>query len=398
MKFGLYGIYGVYNFGCEAIVRGTYQFLKDCRPDADVVYFTYNYKYDSLILADLDIELVEVKHNRNLINRAINKALSFTPYEYRILPFNWREIIEQVDVIVSIGGDMYTIPEAIRNNTTYPYYNPLADFCNRAIKKGKQVAVYGASMGPWGDYSRAIRYYQQNISKYRYIICREYSTISYLNDIGIKGAVFQPDPAFLVNLQSTHEISERKYIGINLSPLSLRELYGSYSADMVQKLAEIVAQITIKLDTNILLIPHVLSDVESDNDELMLKRLKDSIPEELKPMVEMADTSNGFLGIKKQLHRCRFIASARMHCAINAVTEGIPAIFLSYSQKSQGMAQYVYGTKKWMVSLKKIETELLPLLFEMNNEWEKTSSFLNNRMTEIKQEYNQLQKEQSLFK
>ena len=25
---GLYGIYGLYNFGCEAIVRGTYQMLK----------------------------------------------------------------------------------------------------------------------------------------------------------------------------------------------------------------------------------------------------------------------------------------------------------------------------------------------------------------------------------
>lgn len=33
MNIGLYGIYGVYNFGCEAIVRGTVQFIERVYPE-----------------------------------------------------------------------------------------------------------------------------------------------------------------------------------------------------------------------------------------------------------------------------------------------------------------------------------------------------------------------------
>lgn len=398
MKFGLYGINGVYNFGCEAIVRGTYRFLKDCRPDAKIIYFTYNYDYDSRILADLDIEIVAVKRQRNLVNRAINKGLSYTSFEKHILPFNWKDLINQVDVIISIGGDMYTIPEAIRNNKTYPYYNSLADFCNRAIKSKKEVVVYGASMGPWGDYQKAVHYYKENVSKYKYLICREPETIKYLNDIGIRNAFFQPDPAFLVGLKHNLKFVEKKYVGLNLSPLSLRELYGSYSVDMVGKLATVVTRIIDELDTDILLIPHVLSDVESDNDWHMLQRLKDFIPAQKKERVVFADTTRGFLGIKDQLHSCKYVVSARMHCAINAITEGVPAIFLSYSQKSQGMAQYVYGSKKWMLSIKKVESELLPLMREMNDSWEDISALLVIRMKEILHEYIELQERQQLFK
>ena len=397
MKFGLYGINGVYNFGCEAIVRGTYQFLKDCRADGEIFYYTYNYDYDSKLLEDLDINLVPIKRNRNIINRSINKALSLLNVEKRILPFNWQEIIDQIDVIVSIGGDMYTIPVSVRETQTYQYYNSLADFCNRAIERGKQVVVYGASMGPWGDYDRAVRYYSDNVSKYRYLICRESATLEYLKSVGVKGAIFQPDPAFLVSLPDNVQSSEKKYVGINFSPLSLRELYGTYSDEMVEQYAGIVNQIIEQLNTDVLLIPHVLSDVESDNDEIMLNKLMDTISEHLKPRVRLAETDKGFLGIKEQLHHCKFIVAARMHCAINAITEGIPAIFLSYSQKSQGMTQYVYGNKKWILSLKKIDTDLIPLMSEMNNCWKDTSDYLNNRIIEIRQEYSRFQEEQRLF-
>lgn len=398
MRFGLYGINGLYNFGCEAIVRGTYRFLKDCRKDAEIFYFTYNYEYDSQILADMDIKLVNVKRNKNIVNRIINKTLSIASIDKRILPFDWKRIIDQVDVIVSIGGDMYTIPEAVRKGSEYPYYNSLADFCNRAIDHGKQVIVYGASMGPWGSYKCAVDYYVRNISRYQYLVCREYVTIDYLNSVGIKSARFQPDPAFLVKLPERAEVSSKKrFIGINLSPLALRELYGSYSEEMVGRFAELIKQVIEQFSSDILLIPHVLSDDESDNDEKMLRKLRASLPEQYRKKTELADTDRGFLGIKEQLHKCKFIVSARMHCAINAITEGVPAIFLSYSQKSQGMAQYVYGSKKWMLSIKKVDVELIPLMVEMDGCWEKTADCLEKRIDEIRQDYSRLQMEQQLF-
>ena len=40
-----------------------------------------------------------------------------------------------------------------------------------------------------------------------------------------------------------------------------------------------------------------------------------------------------------------------MHCAINALSCGIPAVFLSYSEKSKGLSKYAYGTDKYAIKL-----------------------------------------------
>lgn len=90
---------------------------------------------------------------------------------------DYEAIIDSVDVIVSIGGDIYTIPQVARERHKYSYYNPLVDFCERAIRKGKEVIVYGASVGPWGKYKKAIDYNIQALSKYKMIFCREETSI-----------------------------------------------------------------------------------------------------------------------------------------------------------------------------------------------------------------------------
>ena len=51
------------------------------------------------------------------------------------------------------------------------------------------------------------------------------------------------------------------------------------------------------------------------------------------------------------MSECSVVISARMHCAINAITEGIPAIFLSYSEKTLGMSKMIYGTEKFALQL-----------------------------------------------
>ena len=38
---GLFGMYGLYNYGCEAIARGTYQVVKQAWPDSKVILYTF---------------------------------------------------------------------------------------------------------------------------------------------------------------------------------------------------------------------------------------------------------------------------------------------------------------------------------------------------------------------
>lgn len=384
MKIGLYGILGVYNFGCEAIVRGATSFIRAKYPDAEIIYFTYNYDYDSKVLSDLDILVEPIIINRSIPNRIYNRLSISLGLNNRKLMFDYKRIIDKVDLVVSIGGDIYTIPKCLREKKKYPYYNSLVDFCNKAIGSGKKVIVYGASVGPFGEYKKAVNYYKRNMEKYDLIICRETESIGYLNSIGINNCVFFPDPAFQV--KTTEEVQDSQdYIGVNLSPLSIREIYGDLNEDCIKRVADILDELHEKSGQDLLFIPHVISKDKNDNDYLFLNTVKEHMQHN--NHVRFANTDGGFIGIKKQLHSCRIVISARMHCAINAIVEGVPTIFLAYSQKSVGMCKYVYCSDKWLIDIQNINNYLIPKALEMINVRDDVSQYLDGRNIEIDNYY-----------
>ena len=297
--------------------------------------------------------------------------------------FNADKIIDEIDLLISIGGDIYTIPQALREKEKYSYYNPLVDFCDRAIEKGKNVIVYGASVGPWGNYKKAVDYNVKALSKYKIILCREEESIGYLKSLGLTNVLFFPDPAFQIRGELKGE--SKKYIGINLSPLSLIELYGNINEDYIVKLATILDELYEKTSIELMFIPHVLSPEEMDNDLYFLEKIKDLM--KYKEHVSIADTSKGFVGIKEYLSKCYVVASARMHCAINAIDENIPAIFLSYSQKSIGMCKYIYGDDYFLINLKNIEDDLIVKVMEILENQEQIINNITIKNNEIRQYY-----------
>lgn len=387
MRIGLYGIGGVYNFGCEAIVRGAYKLIKKLYPNAQIIYFSYSPEYDKKALFDLDIKIFPVQKSRNLFKRLVNKALQLMNANKRILMMNFNAMMAEVDCIWSIGGDIYTIPAVARKNRTYSYYNELVNFCDSAIAHGKYVVAYGASVGPFGEYTKAIQYYRSNLLKYNKIVCREYKTINYLEKIGVDNTMFLPDPALQMKDLSADKNTDKKYIGINLSPLSLNEIYGNHSVESIKKLASTLKTVYDKLHVDMLFIPHVISSDENDDDLRFLISVKSYMPTELQQHVKLANYSGGFLGIKEQLRQCYFIVSARMHCAVNAIDENIPAIFISYSQKSIGMCEYIYGSDEWLLDIKRIEDDGIQRIVKMMDECDEVASYLVQRNLEIQSYY-----------
>lgn len=57
----LIGIGGVYNYGCEAIVRGTIEILRNVDPAIKISYASYNYEDDVQRLADCDLKILQRK-------------------------------------------------------------------------------------------------------------------------------------------------------------------------------------------------------------------------------------------------------------------------------------------------------------------------------------------------
>lgn len=386
MRIGLYGILGVYNFGCEAIVRGACQLIRRLYPEAQIVYFTYSYDYDKKALQDLNLEIRPIELKATFWDKVQHKIKVKLNSERCGFYFDFDSVIGSVDMIFSIGGDIYTIPKFLRAQNAYPYYNSLVEFCDRAIDAGKDVVVYGASVGPFGNYKKAIDYYKKNLSRYKMIICREEESVNYLNSLGLRNTCFFPDPAFQVKAVDRTPL-QPKYIGINLSPLSLKEIYGKHSEETYVNYAKMIDSVFESTHKDILLIPHVISKDEMDDDESFLHKLKILTKPETQQHIHFADWKGGFLGLKPQLKECYLVISARMHCAINAIDENIPAFFLAYSQKSVGMCKYIYGNCDYLIDLKAIETELIKKVQIVFRNSDNLSAKLELRNKEIEQYY-----------
>lgn len=371
-RYGLYGIGGVYNFGCEAIVRGLVSTLKDLDDQCEIVYLTPNLEYDQERLGDLPLAFKMVRAKDSFIKKVVRKGFAVLGAEKRPLRVDLDDLLDGIDVLVSIGGDMYTIPAHLRAHDEYPYYNHLLDVCDRACDRDIPVVLYGASVGPFGDYVKAVEYYKNALRRYALIVCREYGSVDYLHTLGIdENVMFLPDPAFCVASQCAEGDGGSSYIGINLSPLSFAEMTGVEDGRSgTDKALSLVKEILSVFDSRLLFVPHVLSSDPRDDDLGFMRAVYSMLDEDEKQRVDFADCSSGFVGIKAHLRQCSMVVAARMHCAINALHEDIPTIFLSYSQKSRGMCSYVYGSEDWVFSIDGAQINLLNAMKRMHGERE----------------------------
>lgn len=383
MRIGIYGIGGLYNFGCEAIIRGSVEFIRSIYTEPVITYYSQNYEDDLQLVHELGIEIVDIKRKKTFFRKLISKCIDVLSIPY--VPFLKREfqiVTKGSDVVFSVGGDIYTIPKCLRNRKKYRYVNHLVEFGEYAIKHNTEVVIYGASIGPFGQYKKAKEYYCNHLRKIKKIICREQETIQYLRRNGIEGnVVFSPDPAFLVKDKSQNIVPQ--YVGLNISELSMQEVYGKTGPDLINKIVEMVCHILEQTKVPVMLIPHVLSPhTPSDNDLSFLKRIYAGLPENRKNDVKLVSPKN-FLDAKKYLKHCRIVVSARMHCAINAITVGTPAIFISYSQKSVGMCRYIYSNDVWCVPINEIFDKLPEMSHKLLMCEEKIRNSLALRMQEI---------------
>lgn len=340
----LIGISGVYNLGCEAIVRGTVSILKSLNPHIKITYASYSYDTDVQSLSDCDLMILKrPKRKRWSIKNVTRKLLSFIGIDL-IIDFDDISIVSGFDAVFSIGGDIYTL------NRDGSYCKGLISFANKCIDKGIPYILWGCSVGPFEKNPLIKNIFAEHLKRVHLIVAREYATIKYLKTLGItKNICFAPDPAFFV--PDPNNVCEKKtlpiqVVGINLSPLSGLHYYNSISDAISCQKSVIERLLSEHPNVSVMLIPHVFSPDLNDNDYFYLKEIKARISDRLKKRVMLIEPGYGFVQTKSFLRECDILISARMHCAINALTVGTPAIFLSYSEKSKGMAELVYNTSE----------------------------------------------------
>lgn len=351
-KVLLIGIGGTYNYGCEAIVRGTVSILRSRWPDIEIVLATPRPEDDGNRLSDCGINFLPRNFNRYSLPNLTRKVLSIAGIDWQPC-MDDLSLLKDVDAVFSIGGDIYTLNERNGFNAT------LAKFGNAVMQRGVPYILWGASVGPFSKKPRAEIFYSKHLKGITGIVAREEDTITYLRSIGVVDNVFSvPDPAFSVApgiVKVWNDNPKRPKIGINLSPLSVRHL-GLTAEATIKSHAKAIERIILSCDAEIILLPHVVCAFNPIDDDLAyLSKVRDAIPEWTRKNVSLVDNDPGFIGLKKTLVGCDVVVAARMHCAINAMTAHVPTLLLSYSQKSKGMAEFVYGERSLVISLDRFD-------------------------------------------
>ena len=380
--FLMIGIGGVYNYGCEAIVRGTEMILRRQWPNARIIYASCRPEEDQVCLEDVTLEIVRRKKlNRYSLTNIIRKLISYAGIKW--VPINGSSsLFRGLDAVIFIGGDIYTLlPDGSYNNNWLR-------FGDVAEKRGIPYILWGASVGPFTRNPQAEQVFQKHLSNIHLVTAREKDTVKYLASIGVSdNVVFCADPAYAVGLDMVKESyasSEKFTIGINLSPLSLK-YWDVGHGHAVSKQAQMIGHLIETLDATVMLIPHVVCDfAEHDDDFKYLQRVRNKISGQYQDRVILLGQNLGFLGTKKKLIECDLVIAARMHCAINAMAAHVPTLLLSYSQKAQGMCKYIYGHRDWVLPLKEFCSEqCLQTIRKMRDSQFDIQTYLAGRIPDV---------------
>ena len=378
----LIGIGGVYNYGCEAIVRGTAAIVRKEYPAAEIIYASCRPTDDQERLKGSQVKIIKRKYlGRYSIKNISRKLLSIVGIRWSPIMDSLRQF-EGIDAVLSIGGDIYTL------SSTGGYSTSFLKFGDAARLKGVVYVLWGASVGPFSDNPKAERVFTKHLKGLSLITAREAATVDYLRSLGISDNVVScADPAYVVapEIKANGIRQEDKFtIGINLSPLSIR--YTDHSEeDAIHAQAKTIEGLIKAFDARIVLIPHVVSDFnEGDDDLRYLSKLKRTIASEHYESLSLLESDPGFVGAKKELVKCDLVIAARMHCAINALAAHVPTILVAYSRKAVGMCQYVYGNGDWVIPLNEfVPDSVLVKVTELISQKEEIRAYLAKRIPEI---------------
>ncbi|MFB3918321.1 MAG: polysaccharide pyruvyl transferase family protein [Terriglobales bacterium] len=348
--FLLYGILGVYNYGCEAIVRGTVALLREVWPECQIDYASLRPEADEAVLSDLEIRVVPRRPWRRYSCRNVCAKVARTVGSSWLPLMEYSHLARSYDAVLSIGGDLYTI------GPRGGYDRHLLRFGEAVKAAQKRYVIWGASIGPFDDAATRAAF-KSHLSKADLITSREPSSTVYLASLGLsENVVSCADPAFVLGQPGPRPRNHRLRIGVNFSPFSSLACDAGI-AGARRSQADVISALANQMDADILLVPHVCSSKPADDDYGYLSEMRASLPDNVRARTALLNANLGFAKTGSALATCDVVVAARMHCAINALGVGRPTVLIAYSQKAYGMARYVYENERFVLPIAQLDAQ-----------------------------------------
>jgi len=353
----LFNYMAMYNYGCEAIVRGTVKILSQVLDD-DLEFIMPSHEPDYTLgsLSDIpNFRVVRFSLHRR-VQRAVRRKLGINNW-YKTTLFD-PQVLKSCDCALSVGGDLYTLT----CGGDIPW--ELLGIGENCFDRNIPYVIWGASVGPFEDRPERLPLIVDHLKKTDLILSRDRMTVDYLASKSIKENVRETaDPAFWMEPQPCEigqflpKIKNVPLLGINFSPLAQRS-YPEKSR-FISEIVKTCETVIEKFDVSVVLISHVITPFryEAYDDLQFNKKIYDGISSKFKPHVGIVQEDIGSQRIKYLISQLDYYAGARMHSTIASLSTMVPTISLAYSRKAEALNRVLFGNTEWVLAIPDFTTE-----------------------------------------
>ncbi len=350
MKIHLNGQRSFENRGCEAIIRSTVAILRETFEGCTIAVPSSDAEWDAGQWPEHAEHGVEfVRAYQPFLNRVwVNlQGLPRSPAKRMGWPFRlpgWvKTQIEESDLVLSVGGDNYSLD--------YKFPSLLMGMDAAAVATGRPTVLWGASVGPFDKEPDFLPVIKEHLASLTLITVREDVSLEYLHSMGLSNVERVWDSAFLLKPEQV-DLSDWPdrgdgVVGVNPSSLILRYA-GKRSDLLLDAFVSFVRGLVVEHGMGILLVPHVYGRDGAGGDMDAIAAIWDRLGPE-KKHCRIPRTDLNAAQTKYLISMCRFFVGARTHATIAAISSKVPCISIAYSIKARGINRDVFGSEDWLV-------------------------------------------------
>lgn len=332
-----------YNRGSEALAQGTIDIVKKYIKDSKIVLCSGEESFGS----QLNIKNVDTYVRRqsyysgfsflriaaNICNKVLHNKRAYDKIKYK----NLINECKDADLVIICGGDNY--------DKSYHMIDMMHSI-NLSIKESSnaKMVMYDCSL----DAKEIDEKVKEDFSLFDAITAREMDTYNaFIKAFPEKSVYYFPDPAFVMEKEKValpEKLIPKKTIGVNVSSMVTESQYGSNQEDILTAYNEMLKWILDNTDSNIMLIPHVMKNLDLKVLRVLYEPFKSNDRVFLIENEELKAKQ-----LKYLISQCDFYVGARTHSTIAAYSSCVPTLVLGYSVKSIGIAKDLFGKSEGFV-------------------------------------------------
>lgn len=356
------------NKGDEAVLCGILEGLNLLEREFTVFIFSEEIDYDKKFIGSLSCSNIKVflkpLYSLDVRQQAKAKANKiFKKFGVKKQFFIWKnekdiadysDLFKKMDAIIVSAKDLYS--ECYGQGSFLKYIKIL----DVATSNNNNVYLWGGSYGPFKEDNE--KTFVDSIKKTKLVSCRENQSFEYVQSIYPEGSVvLKPDPAFLLKPKELGEFQlpskTKKRMGVSISQGIVKYEclnYEEYFKNVVEALCTMAEEFNLE----IVLIPHVTTLHEGNNDYQISKDVKEECEKHnVNLILSPRDLSAG--NYKEIIRSCDYFVGARTHTTIAALSSGVLSISIGYGRKAKGIFQDMYGHLDYMIPVKDFSSKTL---------------------------------------